>query len=47
MNSSYHPHAEKELEQAEEYYDNISEELGDRFRDEMQVGEVEACLGEA
>ena len=37
MNSSYHPHAEKELEQAEEYYDNISEELGDRFRDEMQV----------
>ena len=37
MNYSYHPHAEKELEQAEEYYDNISEELGNRFRDEIQL----------
>lgn len=37
MNYSYHPHAEKELEQVEEYYDNIREELGDRFRDEIQV----------
>jgi plasmid stabilization system protein ParE len=37
MNYSYHPDAEKELEQVEEYYDNIREELGDRFRDEIQV----------
>lgn len=37
MNYSYHPHAEKELEEVEEYYDSIREELGDRFRDEIQV----------
>lgn len=37
MNYFYHPHAEKELEQVEEHYDNIREELGDRFRDEIQV----------
>jgi plasmid stabilization system protein ParE len=37
MNYSYHPNAEKELEQVEEHYDNIREELGDRLRDEIQV----------
>ena len=37
MKYSYHPHAEKELEQVEEYYDNIRGQLGDRFRDEIQV----------
>jgi len=28
MNYSFHPHAEKELEEVEKYYDNIREELG-------------------
>jgi plasmid stabilization system protein ParE len=37
MNYSYHPHAEKELEQVEEYYDDIREELGDRFRAEVEA----------
>lgn len=36
MKYSYHPHAEKELEEVEEYYDSIREELGNRFRDEIQ-----------
>ncbi len=26
MNYSFHPHAEKELEEVEKYYDNIREE---------------------
>ena len=37
MNYSFHPHAEKELEEAEKYYDNIREELGDRFRAETEM----------
>lgn len=37
MNYSFHHHAEEELEEIEKYYDNIREELGDRFRDEIQV----------
>jgi len=37
MNHTFHPHAEKELEQIENHYDSIGEELGDRFRDEIQV----------
>ena len=32
MNYSFHPHAEKELEEIEKYYDGIRDELGDRFR---------------
>jgi toxin ParE1/3/4 len=37
MNYTFHPHAEKELEQIENHYDSISKELGDRFRDEIQI----------
>ncbi len=37
MNYSFHPHAEKELEEVENYYDNIGEELGDRFRAEIEM----------
>ena len=37
MNYSFHPHAEKELKEIEDHYDSIREELGDRFRDEIQM----------
>jgi len=37
MNYSFHPHAEKELEEIESHYDSIREELGDRFREEIEV----------
>jgi plasmid stabilization system protein ParE len=37
MNYSFHPHAEKELEQIEIYYDSIREGLGDRFRAEIEM----------
>ena len=37
MNYSFHPHAEKELEEVEKYYDNMREELGDRFRAEIEM----------
>ncbi len=37
MNYSFHPDAEKELEEAENYYDNIREELGNRFRAETEM----------
>lgn len=37
MNYSFHPHAEKELEEVEKYYDNMREELGDRFRAETEM----------
>ena len=37
MKYSFHPHAEKELEEIENHYDSIREELGDRFRDEIQM----------
>jgi plasmid stabilization system protein ParE len=36
MNYTFHPHAEKELEQIEIHYDSIREGLGDRFREEIQ-----------
>ncbi len=36
MNYSFHPHAEKELEEIENHYDSIREELGDRFRARVQ-----------
>jgi hypothetical protein len=32
MNYSFHPDAEKELEEVENYYDSIRDELGNRFR---------------
>lgn len=37
MNYSFHPHAEKELEQTENYYDDIRGELADRFREEIEL----------
>jgi plasmid stabilization system protein ParE len=37
MNYSFHPYAEKELEEVERYYDNIREELGNRFRAETEM----------
>ncbi len=37
MNYSVHPHAEKELEDVENYYDGINEDLGDRFRAEIEM----------
>ena len=37
MNYSFHPHAEKELEEIEKHYDSLREELGNRFRDEVQT----------
>lgn len=37
MNYSFHPHAERELEEIENYYDGIREGLGDRFREEMEM----------
>jgi len=37
MNYSFHPHAEKELEEIETHYDSLSEELGHRFRKEIEV----------
>jgi hypothetical protein len=37
MNYSFHPHAEKELEGAQDYYDGVKEQLGDRFRAEVEV----------
>ncbi len=37
MNYTFHPHAEKELEQIEKYYDDILTELGDRFREAVDV----------
>jgi hypothetical protein len=37
MNYSFHPAAEKELEEIENYYDSIRDELGDRFRAETEM----------
>ena len=37
MTYSFHHDAERELEEAENYYDNIDEQLGDRFRAEVEV----------
>ena len=37
MNYTFHPHAEKELEEIENDYDSILEGLGDRFREDIEV----------
>ena len=37
MNYSFHPHAEKELEEIENYYDSVREGLGDRFREDIEM----------
>ena len=36
MKYTFHPHAEKDLEDAENYYSDISEELGNRFHGEIE-----------
>jgi hypothetical protein len=37
MNYSFHPHAEKELEEVIDYYDSISESLGDEFCTDIEA----------
>lgn len=37
MKYTFHPHAEKELEELESYYDVIDKKLGDRFRQEIKT----------
>lgn len=37
MKYTFHPHAEKELDEIESYYDDVSEELGNRFREEIKT----------
>ena len=37
MKYTFHPHAEKELEEIESYYYEISEELVSRFRGEIKT----------
>lgn len=37
MNYSFHPHAEKELEEIENHYDGIRDILGDRFREDIEM----------
>ena len=37
MNYTFHPHAEKELEEIEDHYDDITEELGNRFRADIEL----------
>ncbi len=37
MNYSFHPKAEKELEEIEKYYDNIRVELPNSFRAETEM----------
>ena len=37
MKHTFHPHAEKELTETETYYNDINEELGNRFREEIEM----------
>ena len=37
MKYTFHPHAEKELDEIESYYNNVSEELGSRFCEEIKT----------
>ena len=37
MKHTFHPHAEKKLEEIESYYDDVDEELGNRFREEIDT----------
>jgi len=37
MNYAFHPHAERELEEIESHYDSILHELGDRFREDVEM----------
>ena len=37
MNYTFHPHAERELEEIESHYDCILHELGNRFREDVEM----------
>jgi hypothetical protein len=37
MNYTFHPHAEKELEEIEKHYDDILTGFGDRFREAVEI----------
>jgi ParE toxin of type II toxin-antitoxin system, parDE len=37
MNYTFHPHAEKELKEIEDHYNNLTDGLGDRFLGEIEV----------
>ena len=37
MNYSFHPHAERELKEIESHYDSILHELGNRFREDVEM----------
>jgi plasmid stabilization system protein ParE len=37
MNYTFHPHAEKELEEIEQHYDDILTGLGNRFREAIEI----------
>jgi len=37
MNYTFHPHAERELKEIENHYDGILNELGDRFREDVEL----------
>ena len=37
MNYTFHPHAEKELEEIQKHYDDILTELGERFREAVEI----------
>jgi toxin ParE1/3/4 len=37
MNYSFHPHAEKELEEVEDHYDSVDKDLGNRLRAEIEA----------
>ena len=37
MNYTFHPHAEKELKEIEDHYNNLTDRLGDRFLGEIEV----------
>jgi plasmid stabilization system protein ParE len=39
MNYTFHPHAEKELKEIEDHYNNLTDGLGDRF-----LGEIEGTI---
>jgi plasmid stabilization system protein ParE len=37
MNYTFHPHAERELEEIESHYNGILHELGNRFREDVEM----------
>ena len=37
MNYTFHPHAERELKEIESHYDDILHELGNSFREDVEM----------